>query len=105
MNFKRPSFKRGGPTGIEQLTPRKNFQFGTPGFEFLEPGLQNELRDSYRPPQVNTGKGLTKGSRGARLLSQLRKLSVPSLSTTGIMAAPFALPAGIAYKGFWKNKR
>lgn len=97
MNFKRPSFKRGGPTGIAQLTPRKNFQFGTPGFEFLEPGLQNELRDSYRPPQVNTGKGLTKGSRGARLLSQLRKLSVPSLSTTGIMAAPFVLPTGIAY--------
>jgi hypothetical protein len=111
MNFKRPSFKRGGPTGIAQLTPRKNFQFGTPGFNYLESGLQNELRAQNelrnRPgigtrtvsggrQNIPTG-GLTKGSRGARLLSQLRGLSVPSLSTTGIMAAPFVLPAGLAY--------
>ena len=111
MNFKRPSFKRGGPTGIAQLTPRKNFQFGTPGFNYLEPGLQNELRaqnELRNRPQIGTrtvsgGRqniptgGLTKGSRGARLISQLRGLSVPSLSTTGIMAAPFAIPAGLAY--------
>ena len=119
MNFKRPSFKRGGPTGIAQLTPRRqgyagggNIGGGTisgsnlgtrsgfkspssfPGFQFLEPAIQNELRSQMQPP---SGKGLTKGSRGARLLSQLRKLSVPSLSTTGIMAAPFVLPAGLAY--------
>ena len=119
MNFKRPSFKRGGPTGIAQLTPRRQgyagggnigggiisgSNLGTrsgfvspssfPGFEFLEPGVQNELRSQMKP---SSGQGLTKGSRGARLLSQLRKLSVPSLSTTGIMAAPFVLPAGLAY--------
>ena len=119
MYFKRPSFKRGGPTGIGQLTPRRQgyagggnigggiisgSNLGTrsgfmspssfPGFEFLEPGVQNELRSQMKP---SSGQGLTKGSRGARLLSQLRKLSVPSLSTTGIMAAPFVLPAGLAY--------
>ena len=111
MNFKRPSFRKGGSTGIGQLTPRKNFQFGTPGFNYLESGLQNELRAQNelrnRPgigtrtvsggrQNIPTG-GLTKGSRGARLISQLRGLSVPSLSTTGIMAAPFAIPAGLAY--------
>ena len=111
MNFKRPSFRRGGSTGIGQLTPRKNFQFGTPGFNYLESGLQNELRAQNelrnRPgigtrtvpggrQNIPTG-GLTKGSRGARLISQLRGLSVPSFSTTGIMAAPFAIPAGLAY--------
>jgi hypothetical protein len=49
------------------------------------------------PKEKINWQGLTKGSRGARLLSQLRGLSVPSLSTTGIMATPFVLPAGLAY--------
>ena len=45
MLYKRPNFKMGGsPTGIETLEPRKKFQFGTPQFNFLEPGLQRELR-------------------------------------------------------------
>jgi hypothetical protein len=119
MYYKRPSFKRGGSTGIAQLTPSRQgyagggnigggiisgSNLGTrsgfvspssfPGFDFLEPGVQNELRSQMKP---SSGQGLTKGSRGARLLSQLRGLSVPSLSTTGIMATPFVLPAGIAY--------
>ena len=34
----------GSPTGIETLEPRKKFQFGTPQFNFLEPGLQRELQ-------------------------------------------------------------
>ena len=39
MLYKRPNFKMGGsPTGIETLEPRKKFQFGTPGFQFLEAG-------------------------------------------------------------------
>ena len=107
MNFKRPSFKRGGSTGIDQLTPRKKFQFGTSGFQFLEPGLQNELRDAYRPTRnigtktitrqnIPTG-GLRKGNIGARLLSQLRKAAIPSASTTGLMALPFVPSAAIAY--------
>ena len=98
MNFKRPSFRRGGSTGIDQLTPRKKFKFGTPGFQFLEPGLQNELRDSYRPPRKNipTG-GLRKGNIGSRLLTQLRKAAIPSASTTGLMALPFVPSAAIAY--------
>ena len=119
MYYKRPSFKRGGSTGIAQLTPSRQgyagggnigggiisgSNLGTrsgfvspssfPGFDFLEPGVQNELRSQMKP---SSGQGLTKGSRGARLISQLRGLSVPSLSTTGIMATPFVLPAGIAY--------
>ena len=45
MLYKRPNFKMGGkPTGIETLEPRKKFQFGTPEFSFLEPGLQRELQ-------------------------------------------------------------
>ena len=48
MLYKRPNFKMGGsPTGIATLEPRKKFEFGTPGFNFLEPGLQRELRTSY----------------------------------------------------------
>ena len=48
MLYKRPNFKMGGsPTGIETLEPRKKFKFGTSGFNFLEPGLQRELRTSY----------------------------------------------------------
>ena len=88
MYFKRPSFRRGGSTGIGQLTPRKNFQFGTPGFNYLESGLQNELRaqnELRNRPRIGTrtvpgGRqniptgGLTKGTRGARLLTQLRNL-------------------------------
>ena len=111
MYFKRPSFRRGGSTGIGQLTPRKNFQFGTPGFNFLESGLQNELRaqnELRNRPRIGTrtvsgGRqniptgGLTKGTRGARLLSQLRGLSIPSASTTGLMTLPFVGPAAMAY--------
>jgi hypothetical protein len=107
MNFKRPSFRKGGSTGIDQLTPRKKFQFGTPGFQFLEPGLQNELRDAYRPTRnigtktitrqnIPTG-GLKKGNIGSRLLTQLRNLSIPSASTTGLMSLPFVPSAALAY--------
>ena len=60
MNFKRPSFRKGGSTGIDQLTPRKKFQFGTPGFQFLESGLQNELRDAYRPTRNIGTKTITR---------------------------------------------
>ena len=107
MNFKRPSFRKGGSTGIDQLTPRKKFQFGTPGFQFLESGLQNELRDAYRPTRnigtktitrqnIPTG-GLKKGNIGSRLLTQLRNLSIPSASTTGLMSLPFVPSAALAY--------
>jgi len=119
MYFKRPSFRRGGSTGIGQLTSNRQMYAGGgnigggiisgsnlgsrtgfvspssfPGFEFLEPGVQNELRSQMKPP---SGKGLTKGTRGARLLSQLRGIGVPSASTAGLMSLPFVLPAGLAY--------
>jgi len=94
MNFKRPSFRKGGSTGIGQLTPRIKAKIGFPGFEFLEAGIQDELRKQMKPP---SGQGLTKGTRGARLLTQLRNLGIPSASTAGLMSIPFALPAGMAY--------
>ena len=111
MNFKRPSFRKGGSTGIDQLTPRKKFQFGTPGFQFLEPGLQNELRDAYRPTRnigtktitrqnIPTG-GLRKGNIGSRLLTQLRNFSIPSAKGAGLAAGYggilSAIPVGLAY--------
>jgi hypothetical protein len=136
MYYKRPSFKRGGSTGIAQLTPSRQGYAGggniggggiggrnlgtRTGFNIIlnEFGLPYEKPPSTYKPNFNlrggsyvpksnlpmvipkekipTG-GLTKGSRGARLISQLRGLSVPSLSTTGIMATPFVLPAGLAY--------
>ena len=50
---------------------------------------------------IGSGQGLTKGTRTARLLSQLRPLrslaTIPSLSTAGIMASPFLLPTSLAY--------
>lgn len=92
MFYKRPSLRRGGmPTGIEQLTPRIKAQMGFPGFEFLEPGVQNELRSQMKPP---SGQGLTKGGRGARFLTQVRPMSLPSFSTAASLAAPF-VPTGI----------
>ena len=92
MKYVRPSFKMGGtPSGIESLVPRVKAKIGFPGFEFLEPGLQNELRTQVKQP---SGIGLKKGSRGARFLTQLRPFSIPSLKTIGALAAPFA-PTGI----------
>jgi len=126
MNFKRPSFKRGGPTGIAQLTPRRQgyagggnigggiisgSNLGTrsgfmspssfPGFEFLEPGVQNELRSQMKP---SSGQGLTKGSRLARAYSQIRPLgsvansairgigfNLPTAAVSSVIAAPTAL--------------
>jgi hypothetical protein len=81
----------GTPSGIETLVPRVKAKIGFPGFEFLEPGLQNELRTQMKPP---SGIGLKRGSRGARLLTQLRPFSIPGLKTIGALAAPFA-PTGI----------
>jgi len=127
MNLKRPSFRRGGSTGIGQLTPRTQARGGgnigggiitgsnlgsRTGFSVLDiigGGMQEELTGGSNKPSkprigtkvvsrqnIPTG-GLRKGNIGSRLLSQLRGLSIPSASTTGIMAAPFALPAALAY--------
>ena len=116
MYFKRPSFRRGGSTGIGQLSSNRKMYAGggnigggiisgsnlgtRSGFSVLDiisGNMAEELTGgsnlSKKPVKVNTGKGLTKGTRGARLLTQLRNLAVPSASTTGIMAAPFVLPA------------
>jgi len=92
MFYKRPSLRRGGmPTGIEQLTPRIKAQIGFPGFEFLESGIQNELRSQMKPP---SGQGLTKGGKLSRFLTQVRPMSLPSFSTAASLAAPF-VPTGI----------
>ena len=102
MLYKRPNFKMGGkPTGIETLEPRKKFQFGTPEFNFLERGLQrelqieNELKNRLRTKTPT--RGLTKGSRTARLLSQLRPLT--SLAGQGIRGIGFNPATGYAALG------
>ena len=94
MLYKRPNFKMGGsPTGIETLTPRVKAFNGFPGFEFLEPGLKQELRSQMKQP---SGKGLTRGSIGTRLgLKFLRNF--PKTATTGLMSIPFAPTAAMAY--------
>jgi hypothetical protein len=82
MLYKRPNFKMGGsPTGIETLEPRKKFQFGTPQFNFLEPGLQRELRSNFlnRPDQFR--------------FTPSAGIKNPFLRA-GAMAAPF-IPTGI----------
>ena len=79
------------PIGIEQLTPRIKAQIGFPGFEFLESGIQNELRSQMKPP---SGQGLTKGGKLSRFLTQVRPMSLPSFSTAASLAAPF-VPTGI----------
>ena len=101
MLYKRPMFKMGGsPTGIATLTPRVNAKIGFPGFEFLEPGLQQEIRSQMKPPTSGattfSGKGLTRGSTGTRLgLKFLRNF--PKTATTGLMSIPFIPTAAMAY--------
>jgi hypothetical protein len=128
MYFKRPSFRRGGSTGIGQLSSNRQMYAGggnigggiisgsnlgsRTGFSVLDiigGGMQEELtggsNQRSRPrigtkvvsrQNIPTG-GLRKGNIGSRLLSQLRGLSVPSASTTGLMSLPFVGPAAIAY--------
>jgi len=127
MYFKRPSFRRGGSTGIGQLTPRTqargggNIGGGTiagsnlgtrTGFSVLDiisGSMAEELTGGSNKPSkprigtkvvsrqnIPTG-GLKKGNIGSRLLSQLRGLSIPSASATGLMTLPFVGPAAIAY--------
>jgi len=85
MLYKRPNFKMGGsPTGIETLEPRKKFQFGTPGFNFLEPGLQRELRSTFlnRPDRFT--------------FTPSAGIKNPILRG-GLMTLPFAPTATMAY--------
>ena len=69
MNFKRPSFRRGGSTGINQLTPRVKAQEGFFGNRnmFLLPSniknLQNQRFDM--------------GTSGGQILSNQRMKSFP----------------------------
>ena len=74
----------GSPTGIETLEPRKKFMFGTPGFSFLEPGLQRELRSNFlnRPDRFR--------------FTQSAGVNNPLLRG-GLMALPFAPTAAMAY--------
>ena len=121
MYFKRPSFRRGGSTGIGQLTPRTQARGGgnigggiitgsnlgsRTGFSVLDiisgsmaeelTGGSNKI-SSKADALKKSNVGLKKGNIGSRLLTQLRNLSVPSASTTGLMTLPFVGPAAIAY--------
>ena len=121
MYFKRPSFRRGGSTGIGQLTPRTQARGGgnigggiiagsnlgsRTGFSVLDiisgsmaeelTGGSNKI-SSKADALKKSNVGLKKGNIGSRLLTQLRNLSVPSASTTGLMTLPFVGPAAISY--------
>jgi|TARA_R100001510_G_scaffold50815_1_gene50117 hypothetical protein len=121
MNFKRPSFKKGGSTGIGQLTPRTQARGGgnigggiiagsnlgsRTGFSVLDiisgsmaeelTGGSNKI-SSKADALKKSNVGLKKGNIGSRLLTQLRGLSIPSASTTGLMSLPFVGPAALAY--------
>jgi hypothetical protein len=128
MYFKRPSFRRGGSTGIGQLTPNRQMYAGggnigggiitgsnlgsRTGFSVLDiisGNMAEELTGGSNKPSkpkigtkvvsrqnIPTG-GLKKGNIGSRLLTQLRNLSIPSASTTGLMTLPFVAPAALAY--------
>ena len=121
MYFKRPSFRKGGSTGIGQLTPRTQARGGgnigggiiagsnlgsRTGFSVLDiisgsmaeelTGGSNKI-SSKADALKKSNVGLKKGNIGSRLLTQLRGLSVPSASTTGLMTLPFVGPAALAY--------
>ena len=122
MYFKRPSFRRGGSTGIGQLTPNRQMYAGggnigggtitgsnlgtRTGFSVLDiisgsmaeelTGGSNKI-SSKADALKKSNVGLKKGNISSRLLTQLRNLSVPSASTTGLMTLPFVGPAAIAY--------
>jgi len=122
MYFKRPSFRRGGATGIGQLTPNRQMYAGggnigggiiagsnlgsRTGFSVLDiisgsmaeelTGGSNKI-SSKADALKKSNVGLKKGNIGSRLLTQLRNLSLPSASTTGLMTLPFVGPAAIAY--------
>lgn len=121
MYFKRPSFKKGGSTGIGQLTPRAQARGGgnigggiiagsnlgsRTGFSVLDiisgsmaeelTGGSNKI-SSKADALKKSNVGLKKGNIGSRLLTQLRNLSLPSASITGLMTLPFVGPAAIAY--------
>ena len=121
MYFKRPSFRKGGSTGIGQLTPRTQARGGgnigggiiagsnlgsRTGFSVLDiisgsmaeelTGGSNKI-SSKADALKKSNVGLKRGNIGSRLLTQLRGLSVPSASTTGLMTLPFVGPAALAY--------
>ena len=122
MYFKRPSFRRGGSTGIGQLTPNRQMYAGggnigggiiagsnlgtRTGFSVLDiisgsmaeelTGGSNKI-SSKADALKKSNVGLKKGNIGSRLLTQLRNLSIPSASTTGLMTLPFVAPAALAY--------
>jgi hypothetical protein len=121
MYFKRPSFRKGGSTGIGQLTPRTQARGGgnigggiiagsnlgsRTGFSVLDiisgsmaeelTGGSNKI-SSKADALKKSNVGLKRGNIGSRLLTQLRNLSVPSASTTGLMTLPFVGPAALAY--------
>jgi hypothetical protein len=57
MYYKRPSFKRGGSTGIAQLTPRVHAKMGFPNFGVGQgdnTGYQKYLADNESKPNFRT---------------------------------------------------
>jgi hypothetical protein len=89
MILKRPSFRRGGNSGLGSLRIKAASGFGG--------ATANPVNLFETTPRSQITKGLSKGTSGTRLLTQLRALGVPGASTTGLMTLPFVGPAAIAY--------
>ena len=69
MYFKRPSFRRGGSTGIGQLTPRVKANMGFPNFGVTQgdnTGYQNYLKKIRAERESNEPSGLMKLLLGER---------------------------------------
>ena len=114
MILKRPSFRRGGkPTGIDTIgggtisgntvgSNRTGFQNPSSSFNINLGGGQPKsvsIGTKTLPFRQNipTG-GLTKGTRGAQLLTQLRNLAIPGATTVaGTLGIPVATVGGLAY--------
>lgn len=90
MILKRPSFRRGGNSGIGALRIKAANGFGG--------ATKNPVNLFQTTPRTEISGGLRKGTAGSRLLTQLRNLAVPGATTAaGTLAIPVATAGGLAY--------
>lgn len=96
--FKRPSFRRGGNTGIISLTPRVNAKFG---FGFLKGGGDKLFPQTINRSGLGQGidtiisKGMMETISGGENRIPLR--GAPFIAKAGAVAAPVAAISGLAY--------
>ena len=90
MILKRPSFRRGGNSGIGALRIKAANGFGG--------ATSNPVNLFQTTPRTEISGGLRKGTAGSRLLTQLRNLAIPGATTAaGTLGIPVATAGGLAY--------